>query len=224
MVQGKKYRYAFTVGALTGVADVLDYATTKYLKATIESGLNTGEFTYEGAAGGLTIYSQSANFTATFDNFTLVEIGTTLALEPEGIQPAPGQWLDSSTNKLHAMQPATGSTLIRPKRDFEIRWTNTWAGTHEAQYIGGVNQAVLPTNCYITSIIGVVAGATIEDIIVGDGSDTDRWVTITTLLAAGTTAFTVANAISDATNYKMVVDPDAIFTGTIAWTVRGIIL
>jgi len=157
-------------------------------------------------------------------NFTITELGATLALEPEGIQPAPGQWLDSSTNKLHAMQPAAGSSLTRRKKDFEVRWTNTWAGTHEAQYIGGVNQAVLPVGCYIEKIIGVITGATIEDIIVGDGSDTDRWVAATTGLAAGTTSFTIANAISDGTNYKLVVDPDANFTGSIAWTIKGIIL
>lgn len=155
---------------------------------------------------------------------TVVPAGATLDLEPEGIQPAPGQWLDSSSNKLHAMQPATGSSLIRKKDTFEVRWTNTWAGTHEAQYIGGVNQAVLPANCYIESIIGVVSGATVEDIIIGDGSDTDRWVAATTGLAAGTTSFTIANHISDGTNYKLVVDPDANFTGSIAWTIKGIIL
>jgi hypothetical protein len=109
-------------------------------------------------------------------------------------------------------------------KTFEVRGTNTWAGTHEAQYIGGVNQAVLPVGCYITDIIGVITGATIEDIIIGDGSDTDRWVAATTGLAAGTVAFTLANRISDGTNYKLVVDPDANFTGSIAFTARGIIL
>lgn len=160
-------------------------------------------------------------------NVVVTSIGATLALEPEGIQPAPGQWLDSSTNKLHAWQPATGSSLVRYKNTFEIRGTNTWAGTHEAQSIAwatDASRAILPTGCYITDIIGVIAGTTIEDIIIGDGSDTDRWVTITTGLAAGTTAFTIANKISDGTNYEMVVDPDANFTGSINWTIRGVIL
>jgi hypothetical protein len=158
------------------------------------------------------------------DDSAVYAIGATLALNPEGIQPAPGQWLDSSSNNLHALQPASGSSLTRSKRDFTIKWTNTWSGTHELQYIGGINQAILPPNCYIDSIIGVIAGGTIEDIIIGDGSDTDRWVTITTGLAAGTVAFTIANAISDGTNYKMTVDPDANFTGSIAWTINGKIL
>lgn len=148
----------------------------------------------------------------------------TLLLEPEGIQPAPGQWLDASSNKLHAMQPAAGSSLVRPKRDGEVRWTNTWAGSHEAQYIGGVNQAILPANAYIESIVGVITGSTVEDIIVGDGSDTDRWVALTSGLAAGTVAFTLANRISDGTNRKMAVDPDANFTGSIVWTIKYTIL
>ena len=148
-------------------------------------------------------------------------------MEPEGIQPAPGQWLDSSSNKLHAWQPATGSSLTRYKKTFEIRGINTWAGTHEAQSITmltDASRAMLPVDCYITDIIGVITGSTIEDIIIGDGSDTDRWVEITTGLAAGTVAFTVANRISDGTNYEMVVDPDANFTGSIEWTIRGIII
>lgn len=151
-------------------------------------------------------------------------LGATLALEPEGIQPAPGQWLDSTSNKLHALQPATGSSLARKKDSFEIRWTNTWAGTHEAQYIGGVNQAILPPNCYIESIVGVVSGATIEDIIVGDGSNTSQWVTITTGLSTGTQTFAIANRVSDGTNRKMVVDPDTNFTGSISWVIKGMIL
>ena len=170
-------------------------------------------FVLVGGAGGTVV-----------DTVTLYEIGATLALEPEGIQPNPGQWLDSSTNKLHAMQPAAGSEPTRRLKTFEIRWTNTWAGTHEAQYICGINQAVLPVNGYIDEIIGVIAGTTIEDIIIGDGSDTDRWVEITTGLAPGTRSFTLANRINDGTNYKLVVDPDANFTGSIAFTIRGHIL
>uniref|UniRef100_A0A6M3KXB5 Lectin/glucanase superfamily protein n=1 Tax=viral metagenome TaxID=1070528 RepID=A0A6M3KXB5_9ZZZZ len=235
-VSGYKYKVSFTSSGVTGTAptygpakDVDGTALTGGVQTnTVVAGINTYEFTAGETATGTVVWSSilesGVTTEYTISLFSITKLGATLALESEGIQPAPGQWLDGSGNKLHAMQPATGSSLVRFKRDFEVRWTNTWAGTHEAQYIGGVNQAILPVGCYITSIIGVVAGATIEDIIVGDGSDTDHWVAVTTGLAAGTTAFTIANAISDATNYKMVVDPDANFTGTIAWTVRGIIL
>ena len=119
------------------------------------------------------------------------------------------------------IKAVNGIDLKLNKNSFEIRWVNTWTGTHEAQYIGGFNQAVLPANCYIESIIGVITGTTIEDIIVGDGSDTDRWVAITTGLAAGTVSFTIANRISDGTNYKMIVDPDGNFTGSISWIIKN---
>ena len=183
-------------------------------------------YNFSGPTNALYIW---ATDTATFliDDVSNHRIGATLALEPEGIQPAPGQWLDSSSNKLHAWQPTTGSSLTRYKNTFEIRGINTWAGTHEAQSIAwatDASRAILPAGCYIDSIIGVITGATIEDIIIGDGSDTDRWVEATTGLAAGTVAFTIANHISDGTNYEMVVDPDANFTGSIEWTIRGTIL
>ena len=187
--------------------------------------LVTGSFTATTTTTVIAVDIDSATDDVIYlDSLFFKKIGAIFALESEGIQPAPGQWLDSSSNNLHALQPATGSSLTKSKRDFTIKWTNTWAGTHELQYIGGVDQAILPPNCYIDSIIGVIAGGAIEDIIIGDGSDTDRWVTITTGLAAGTIAFTIANAISNGTNYKMTVDPDANFTGSISWTITGKIL
>uniref|UniRef100_A0A6M3K3H4 Lectin/glucanase superfamily protein n=1 Tax=viral metagenome TaxID=1070528 RepID=A0A6M3K3H4_9ZZZZ len=221
---GKRYFITFTISNRTEGGVRFDSGGVGGTSG--ETRTADGTYTQEviGGSSGKYYFTPIGETSLDIDNVTFFQIGATLDLEPEGIQPSPGQWLDSSSNKLHAMQPATGSSLIRKKDTFEVRWTNTWAGTHEAQYIGGVNQAVLPTGCYITSIIGVVAGSTIEDIIIGDGSDTDHWVAITTGLAAGTTAFTIASPISDGTNYKLVVDPDANFTGSIAWTIRGIIL
>lgn len=242
LVVGKKYRLSFkyfipsandvmtSISVYSGAGtylivpgaslSVIDTATIFTFKFTCQEagllsvyGLAGGPFT---DAGGDDVFY--------IKDFAVTEIGATLALEPEGIQPAPGQWLDSSTNKIHAMQPAAGSSLVRSKREFEIRWTNTWAGTHEAQYIGGINQAILPPGCYITSYVYVIAGTTIEDVIIGDGSDTDRWVTITTGLAAGTGEFTLANKISDGTNYKVVIDPDSNFTGSITSIIKGVIL
>jgi len=104
-------------------------------------------------------------------------------------------------------------------RTREVRWTNTWAGTNELQYIGGVNQAILPSNAYIESIVGTVSGATPHDIIIGNGSDADRYVTITTGLAAGTTTFTLASRTTDGTNLKLTVDPDTDATMSIAWVI-----
>lgn len=221
---GEKYLVTFTVKNYAS-GSVAGRIGNAYTTSRSADGTYSEVVTVSGTeANRVGAHAKSANTTLSVDDLHVTRLGATLALESEGIQPEPGQWLDSSSNKNHAMQPASGSSLTRRMKTFEVRWTNTWAGTHEAQYIGGVNQAVLPANCYIESIIGVVSGATIEDIIIGDGSDTDRWVTITTGLSAGTTSFTLANRISDGTNYKLVVDPDANFTGSITWTIKGIIL
>ena len=235
---GKYYAIRLNVTAISGTWNVQTrQGGTFTTHATITTtGTKIIEFiapsgTVAGTYLGVYLRSASTNATIEISAGTITNefryVGATLALEPEGIQPAPGQWLDSSSNKLHAWQPATGSSLTRYKNTFEIRGINTWAGTHEAQSIAwatDASKAILPAGCYIDSIIGVITGATIEDIIIGDGSDTDRWVEATTGLAAGTVAFTIANHISDGTNYEMVVDPDANFTGSIEWTIRGTIL
>ena len=126
-------------------------------------------------------------------------------------------------NALHAIGSFQSVARLL-SNTFTVKGVTTWAGTHEAKHICGMNQAQLPVNCYIESIIGVISGTTIEDIVIGDGVDVDRWVAITTGLAAGTVNFTIANRTSDGTNFKLVVDPDANFTGSISWTIKGIIL
>jgi len=151
-------------------------------------------------------------------NVVITPIGATLALEPENIQPSPGQWLDASTNKLHALMPVSGASLVRPKRTFEVRGTNSWSAASGAQSINSAtddSRAILPENCYIEKIIGTVSGADVEDITIGDGSDADRWVEVTTGLAAGTTSFAIANSVSDGTNYELLITPDAEATMTI---------
>jgi predicted RecA/RadA family phage recombinase len=152
----------------------------------------------------------------------LVErIGLTSELIASNAQSDTGQIFDTSGNKNHALLPASGATVVgRPvSQTREVRWTNTWAGTNELQYIGGVNQAILPANAYIESIVGTVSGATPHDIIIGNGSDTDRYVTITTGLAAGTTNFALAARTTDGTNLKLTVDPDTNATMSIAWVI-----
>ena len=151
----------------------------------------------------------------------ITRLGLTSELLASNSQSDTGQIFDTSGNKNHALLPASGATVVgRPvSQTREVRWTNTWAGTNELQYIGGVNQAILPANAYIESIVGTVSGATPHDIIIGDGSDTDRYVTITTGLAAGTTSFTLANRTTDGTNLKLTVDPDTNATMSIAWVI-----
>jgi hypothetical protein len=166
-----------------------------------------------GITVGDTLYIESGG--------TVSTIGLTSELLASNAQSNTGQIFDTSGNKNHALLPASGATVVGQPEviPHEVRWTNTWAGTNELQYIGGVNQAILPANAYIDSIIGTVSGATPHDIIIGDGSDTDRYVTITTGLAAGTTSFTLANRTTDGTNLKLTVDPDTNATMSIAWVI-----
>lgn len=168
-----------------------------------------------------TLSGFAAADTFQIDNISVVCIGITSELLAQNAQTDNGQVLDSSGNKQHAKLAEAGMSTqgaISARRR-EVRWTNTWAGTLELQYIGGINQAILPSNAYIESIVGTVSGATPHDIIVGDGSDTDRYVTITTALAAGTNTFTVANRTTDATNLKLTVTPDTAATMSIAWVI-----
>jgi hypothetical protein len=157
----------------------------------------------------------------TVTNLVVRTLGVTSELIASNAQSNTGQIFDTSGNKNHALLPASGATVVgRPvSQTREVRWTNTWDGTNELQYIGGVNQAILPANAYIESIVGTVSGATPHDIIIGDGSDADRYVTITTGLAAGTTSFTLANRTTDGTNLKLTVDPDTNATMSIAWVI-----
>jgi hypothetical protein len=178
------------------------------------------DITHVNAAGNAP--SATAGDKVYIKNFIYKTAGLTSELIASNAQSNTGQIFDTSGNKNHALLPASGATVVgRPvSQTREVRWTNTWAGTNELQYIGGVNQAILPANAYIESIVGTVSGATPHDIIVGNGSDTDRYVTITTGLAAGTTNFALAARTTDGTNLKLTVDPDTDCSMSIAWLIR----
>jgi hypothetical protein len=148
--------------------------------------------------------------------------GGTLILEPEGIQPAPGQWLDSSSNKLHAMLPASGASLTRYKKDFEYRWTNTWTASSAAQYVGGLNQAVLSADHFITNVITQATVTTdVENLELGDGSAVAKFVAAFTPSATRTSQ-TIA-AQNDGTNLKLVYTPAAEATMRVETIIRGFI-
>lgn len=217
---GKKYRIDLTASSVTGSWLIRSQDVSQTIGTITTAGVTSFEFTAT-STGGLRI-SCSADGAAEFTAINYVSIGAVLELIPEGIQPEPGQWLDSSTNKLHAMQPAAGSNITRKQDRFEVRWANTWAGTHEAQYVGGVNQAVLPSANIRIESITMRCSATGVNVILGDGSATSRWVASVAL--ATYLDCTVANRNHDGTNRKVVIDPDANYTGTITTTVIGRIL
>ena len=221
---GKRYRLTLTISGYSSGGIYGRFGN--YSSSTITPIMSAdGTYVFEVVAGltsAFYIYTSGASTSLSIDDITLQPVGATLELTPEGIQPEPGQWLDVSGNGNHGLQPATGSSLMRPQRTGEVRWTNTWAGTHEAQFICGVNQAVLPSENIRIESITMRCSATGVNVILGDGSNTSRWVA-SVALAAYLDA-TVANRNHDGTNRKIVIDPDAIFTGSIITTIKYIIL
>jgi hypothetical protein len=242
LLQGSRYNYSLKVN--NGTGDTRYYGLFNRLAAPVSFDTQSNVFV-EVAAGATALLALN-NFVAAGDDLyimqtnssgeatnttngdiyyvrekTATQIGLTSELLASNAQSNTGQIFDTSGNKNHALLPASGATVVgRPvSQTREVRWTNTWAGTNELQYIGGVNQAILPANAYIESIIGTVSGATPHDIIIGDGSDTDRYVTITTGLAAGTTNFALAARTTDGTNLKLTVDPDTDCSMSIAWVI-----
>jgi hypothetical protein len=232
IVAGRRYSIAMTLVVNSGqrpfvsVRDTMTtgaYAATTVNDATIPA---SGVVTFVAEVSGTFVVYLRNSLASDFvvSDLTIKAIGITAQYNAQDAQSNTGQVFDSSGNGNHALLPAAGATVIPRRLKGEVRWTNTWDGTHELQYIGGVNQAILPANAYIESIIGTVSGATPHDIIIGDGSDTDRYVEITTGLAAGTTSFTLANRTTDGTNLKLTVDPDTDCVMSIKWVIRYSIL
>jgi hypothetical protein len=188
-------------------------STTLTLRATNSAGVADAT-----VANGQSIYIKSA---------VIIQAGCTLQLDAENAQWDTGQIFDTSGNKNHGMLPATGATVLPRKTRFEVRGTNTWTGTQELQYIGGVNQAILPANAFIETIAVKVTGADVHDVFVGDGADVDRYVVISggggghggVAMTVGSYTLPIANHATDGTNLKLTVDPDTDCTMTIAWVI-----
>jgi hypothetical protein len=232
---GKNYRIEFTptftnatlasITASTGTGSALGFTPALTAPAIVSGQKYIVEVAGPSADRAnilFTINTGAGGGSFAITDFSVKQIGLTSELLASNAQSNTGQIFDTSGNKNHALLPASGATVVGSPEAIphEVRWTNTWAGTNELQYIGGVNQAILPANAYIESIIGTVSGATPHDIIVGNGSDTDRYVTITTGLAAGTTSFTLASRTTDGTNLKLTADPDTDCTMSIAWVIK----
>jgi hypothetical protein len=175
------------------------------------------------------VFASSSSGAASWkiDNVSVKQIGITGMWDARDAQWDAGQIFDTSGNKNHGMLPATGATVLPRKTRFEVRGTNTWTGTQELQYIGGVNQAILPANAFIETIAVKVTGTDIHDVFVGDGADVDRYVVISggggghggVAMTVGSYYLPIANHATDGTNLKLTVDPDTDCTMTIAWVI-----
>ncbi len=219
-----RYRLKLDVANLVGTWTIKSFDGSQTIGTVSATGLQQPFEWVATTTGGLRLVAVSNLASGDFDNFTLTKLGATFAFESEGIQPAPGQCLDSSSNKNHAMQPATGSSLVRFKKDFEFRWTNTWTASSAAQYIGGLNQVVLTTKHFITSIVSRATVVTdVENIEIGDGSAVAYYVAAVAPTAAPI-IHTLAKNLNDGTNLKLVVTPAASATMTVEFIVKGYLL
>lgn len=236
IVAGRTYRIAMTLVVTSGQRPTISvresmtagsYAATAATQATIPA---SGVFDFVATLSGTFVAYFGNSLASDFvvSSLTIKAVGITGMWNAEDAQSNTGQIFDSSGNKNHALLPASGATIIPEKREGVVRWTNTWAETSELQYIGGVNQAILPARARIDSIVGAITstgGSGVQDIIIGDGSDTDRYVALTTALATGTATFTLTSTPhTDGTNLKLTVDPDATCTMSIAWTIKYTVL
>jgi hypothetical protein len=106
---GKKYRLSFDCANIVGTWSLRDAVAGEVLGTISTNGAGQRiEFSPTAVTcNGIYIMSLASNSSGDFDNFSLVEIGATLALEPEGITGT--DWFDSSTNHLDAAYPTYGS-------------------------------------------------------------------------------------------------------------------
>jgi hypothetical protein len=122
------------------------------------------------------------------DDITLKVNGAILHLAPELMQPSPGQCLDASPNKLHALQSATGTSLVRPKREGRIYGYASSDGTF---WITGTDRVTLPIGARITAVTVKVIG-TGGDVSLWDGT-TRRICAVQAVTGNRTNALTIDN-------------------------------
>ncbi len=158
-----------------------------------------------------------------FVSVSSVHNGLTAEWMASNAQSNTGQVLDTSGNKTHLILPSAGARILpHPPRTFQVRSTHSWAETHELQYLTGVNQSVVPSTAKLVRIFGEVSstgGSGPQDFTIGDGSDGDRYVVLTSGLTTGKKEFTIDTTyagFNDGTNLKLTIDPDANCTMTVA--------
>jgi hypothetical protein len=108
-----------TIGSITTKDAVVDFSA-EFTNVDVAS-----LYFYASSASGDS-YTGNGTDVIYIRDIVLTEIGATLALEPEGIQP--NQWHDSSANDLHASYPSVGASLARFKETGQYNWTTPITG------------------------------------------------------------------------------------------------
>jgi hypothetical protein len=168
--------------------------------------------------------SAAASIDITVTDYSIIQVGLTSELIASNAQSDTGQIFDTSGNKNHALLPASGATIVGAitARRIEVRWTNTWSATSELQYVGGVNQAIFPTNQYIDSLVVIPEGATLTGFTIGNGSNASYYATVNGTITSGVAIYVqLDRRVTDGTNLKLTITPMGAFTGNINTTLVG---
>jgi len=147
---GLKYRIFFnlakTSGSFPSFQPAIDEAGTLLSGAATQTaveGVNSYEFIAGETTTGLILwYNSSTSATYTVSDFSIVQIGAVLDLEPEGINEI--DWQDASSNGLDATYPTSGSSLTRQVRSIGLASPEP-IGETLADTIRGKNKEIFVT-------------------------------------------------------------------------------
>jgi hypothetical protein len=180
---GKWTQVSFSMAKASGAFPSFNLSTSiggnpfsGFLSQTSVEGRNTYAFTPT-VSGNFLLYwytGASAATEYTVSDFSVKQIGATLALQPEGIQP--DKWYDSSSNALDGAYPTTGSSLTLNQQlgiESLLSVTNVSlaANADTTLYTVPTGRRLVLTKAIV--IAGADAGATTALSIGADGTETD---------------------------------------------------
>jgi hypothetical protein len=190
------YFISIPAGAV-GAIDISEVAQTDSftIRRVTAAGL------YTAISGGLTFYTKDVE---------IKSIGLVSELLASNAQSNTGQIIDTSGNRNHALLPASGATVVgaNPARSRQVRSRHQWTATSELQYLGGVNQEVLPPNAAI-EFIDIESNASLS-VNIGNGTTATQYASAVALVS-GWNRIALASVFSGTTSAtrKLTITPTA---------------
>lgn len=225
----KKIKFSYKYVQATGMNHdgKLQFGGTiiSYLSRSNTTWADVELFTIANISSPIRFYCTDASFSAgnelLVDNFTIEQVGQTASLQPTGIQLAPGQWIDQSTNAKHVIIP-DGARLASPAQNGIIRRTVTWTAESIGKDILGGALAALPLNSVIEKVYLDFTSGTPVDGNLGDGSNVSRFCNSThnSGLVSGMNQLAIDEGKNNGTNRRLIWTPVGVFTGTIKFLIK----
>jgi hypothetical protein len=230
IVVGQKIRVRFDYIASVATGSVNCVTAIRSSRSDITAA-STAAVTFATGAGGsgsataeltasltgtyfLAFQIQSADGTGTMSleiaNAEIVKTGLVSELIASNAQSNTGQIIDTSGNRNHALLPASGATVVgaNPARSRQVRSRHTWTATSELQYLGGVNQEVLPPNAAI-EFIDIESNGSLS-VNIGNGTTATQYASAVALVS-GWNRIALASVFAGATSAtrKLTITPTA---------------